>query len=56
MDPPLNPLPRQLLIGDEMDRNRKVSPLKAADDAVKIDTTGLTIDEVLKKITSYINL
>ncbi|MBI5975349.1 (d)CMP kinase [Staphylococcus canis] len=35
---------------DEYDMNRKISPLKKADDAVEIDTTGLSIDEVTQRI------
>lgn len=35
---------------DERDRNRDVAPLKKADDAVEIDTTQLTIDEVVDRI------
>jgi len=35
---------------DERDVNRKVSPLRPADDAVVIDTTTLTIEEVLEAV------
>lgn len=35
---------------DEYDSSRKTSPLKKADDAHLIDTTNLTIDEVVYKI------
>lgn len=35
---------------DYKDSNRKVSPLKQAEDAILIDTTNLTIDEVINKI------
>ncbi len=35
---------------DERDANRKVSPLRPADDAVVIDTTTLTIEEVLEVV------
>lgn len=38
---------------DERDMNRAVAPLKQAEDAVLIDTTGLTVDEVIEKIASY---
>jgi cytidylate kinase len=38
---------------DERDMNREIAPLKQADDAVLIDTTGLSIDEVVAKIASY---
>ena len=40
-------------VRDERDMNREIAPLKQADDAVLIDTTGLTIDEVVAKIVSY---
>ena len=35
---------------DRLDSTRSVSPLKAADDAVVIDTTELTVDEVVARI------
>ena len=35
---------------DYNDMNRKTSPLKQADDAVLLDTTGMTIDEVKNKL------
>ena len=35
---------------DERDANRQVSPLRPAYDAVVIDTTSLTIDQVLEKV------
>lgn len=38
---------------DERDMNRAVAPLKQAEDAVLIDTTGLAISEVVEKIASY---
>ena len=34
---------------DERDRNRAQSPLKAADDAIVLDSTALSLDEVLAK-------
>jgi len=39
---------------DERDANRKVSPLKPADDAVVIDTTSLTIEQVLNKVLAEV--
>ena len=33
---------------DTLDSTRKLAPLVAADDAVKIDTTFMSIDEVVK--------
>jgi cytidylate kinase len=38
------------LIRDQRDMGREDSPLKPADDAVEVDTTGLSIDEVVAKI------
>lgn len=35
---------------DKRDSSRKISPLKKADDAVFIDTSNMSIDDVLKKI------
>lgn len=39
---------------DEMDSNREFAPLKKADDAVEIDTTGLNIEEVVEEVISKI--
>lgn len=35
---------------DRADSGRKVSPLKPAEDAVHMDTTGMTVDEVVERI------
>ena len=37
------------------DRNRKIAPLKQAKDAMLIDTTNLSIDQVVKEIIKTIN-
>lgn len=39
---------------DHEDENRKISPLKPAEDAVKIDTTHMKIEEVVDKIMQLI--
>ena len=39
---------------DYKDSNRETDPLRKADDAIEIDTTGLNIKEVTEKINSYI--
>lgn len=39
-----------IVIRDQKDSTRKESPLRRADDAIIIDTTHLTIEEVVKKI------
>ena len=41
---------RAIIARDEADSTRAVSPLAAASDAVELDTTGLTIDEVVHRI------
>jgi CMP/dCMP kinase len=40
---------------DRLDSTRPVSPLKPADDAVVIDTTGRTVDEVVDQILSLLS-
>jgi cytidylate kinase len=35
---------------DAQDERREHSPLRAADDAVEVDTTGLTVDEVVERV------
>ena len=39
---------------DHTDKTREVGPLKKAEDAVLLDTTNLTIDQVVDKIISYV--
>lgn len=38
---------------DYRDMTRKVSPLKQAEDAILVDSSDMTIDEVVQKIISY---
>ena len=38
---------------DDRDRNRPVAPLKPADDALVIDSTSMSIDEVLNRVLSF---
>lgn len=45
----------ELLQRDERDKNRAIAPLKPADDAIIIDTTGLTIEDVFNKILPLIH-
>lgn len=40
---------------DTNDMSRAVSPLKKADDAIELDTTGLTLEEVVDKVIDIIN-
>jgi cytidylate kinase len=41
---------------DELDRTRKVSPLYIAEDAVVVDTTGKSVDEVVADVMGVVNL
>ena len=41
---------------DEMDMKRKVAPLRQADDAIPVDSSSMSIDEVLEFIISRIEL
>jgi cytidylate kinase len=46
----LEEVKRDILARDEKTLNREIAPLRQAEDAVRIDTTHLSIDEVVKKI------
>lgn len=39
---------------DQLDRNKPISPLVPAEDAVIVDTTGLTIEEVLARVLEIV--
>ena len=39
---------------DEIDRTRAASPLYAAPDAIVIDTTGKSVDEVVREVMALI--
>jgi cytidylate kinase len=41
---------RELIERDHRDMSRSVAPLKAADDAIRVDTTGLAIEEVVAQV------
>ena len=51
----LDQIKAQIKERDERDMNRAISPLKQADDAVLVDTSDLTIDEVVERILSIID-
>ena len=50
----LEKLEEEIAHRDFLDSTRKESPLKKADDAIEIDTTSLSIQEVVFKITNLI--
>jgi len=45
---------QQLKTRDEQDKNRAISPLKKADDAIEIDTSQMGVDEVLMEMLGKI--
>ena len=45
---------RDQALRDAQDEGREHSPLRAADDAVELDTTGLTVEEVVERITALV--
>ena len=40
---------------DEIDRTRNASPLYAASDAIVVDTTGKSVDEVVKEVLAVVS-
>ncbi len=46
---------RDQALRDAQDEGREHSPLRAAPDAVELDTTGLTVDEVVERITALVH-
>ena len=48
----INIIEKEIRERDERDMTREISPLKKADDAIEIDSSDMTIDEVTDKIIS----
>lgn len=53
-DVKIAPLLKEIEERDARDMGRKNAPLKAAEDAYHVDTTGLSIEEVLKEVVNFI--
>ena len=51
----LEEIEAQIRERDYRDMNRPIAPLKQAEDAVRVDTSDMTIDEVVAKILSIID-
>ncbi len=49
----LETLKTEIANRDKMDMEREIAPLVQADDAILLDTTSLSIEEVVEKILSY---
>ncbi|MDE6687537.1 MAG: (d)CMP kinase [Lachnospiraceae bacterium] len=45
---------KDIIERDERDKNREISPLRQAEDAILVDTSDMTIDQVKEKIISLI--
>lgn len=45
---------RDIIERDERDSKRQIAPLRRSDDAFLIDSTGLTVEEVLEKILTVV--
>jgi len=50
----LDGLLREILARDARDASRAVAPLRPADDAVRIDTTGLSIEAVVERVLALL--
>lgn len=50
--PDIDVIEKDIIERDERDMNREIAPLKQADDAILVDSSYLTIDEVTQKIMS----
>ena len=46
----LETIEKDIIIRDQQDMNREIAPLKQADDAVLVDSSDMTIDEVVETI------
>ncbi|PFD43938.1 cytidylate kinase [Bacillus cereus] len=54
-DSNLEQLKEEIAQRDKLDSEREVSPLKKADDALELDTTSLSIEEVVQKIMEIVS-
>ncbi|MEX2286145.1 MAG: (d)CMP kinase [Planctomycetaceae bacterium] len=55
LDMPLEEMLIQIRERDDRDANRDAAPLKPADDAIIVDTTGMTTDEVLATLVNLVH-
>lgn len=51
----LDKIEQDIIERDHRDMNREISPLKQADDAILVDSSDMTIEEVIAKIISLAN-
>jgi cytidylate kinase len=50
----LSSLLREIQARDERDANRKVAPLKPASGALIVDTTGMPVADVIRKVLAVV--
>ena len=50
----LEAIKAEIALRDEQDMTRKISPLKKADDAIEIDTSDMTLDEVVAHVMNLV--
>ena len=53
-DSDINEIEDEIIKRDEADMNREISPLKQADDAYYLDSSDMTLEEVVSKILSMV--
>ena len=49
----LESIKEDIIRRDKMDKNREISPLQKAEDAIEVDTTDLNIEEVVDEIITF---
>ena len=54
MESDLEAIKKEIAMRDEQDMNREISPLKKADDAIEIDTSEMTLDEVVANVMNLV--
>ena len=52
---PLKELQDEIAARDYKDSHRKISPLRKADDAIEVDTSNMTIQEVVNRVAEIVN-
>ncbi len=55
MESELEKIKQDIKERDNKDFTREIAPLKKAEDAIPVNTTGMTIEEVIEKVISIIN-
>ncbi len=54
VDQPVEEIAADIRARDAYDSGRELAPLRKADDAVEIDTTGLTIEQVIERVCTMV--